>query len=123
MSFSCGPTPRIWKKWSISHTLWKPTSSATRAICASFAPICAAPPGHVKLGICRPIFIRILLERSFRLGSLTADSQSPSDSDERAARAEVAHPAHGIAMHVQPHAHFEGYRYPPSPVLHRQLLD
>ena len=51
------PTPRIWKKWSITQMESKPTSSAWRTIRASVGPICSGPPGQVNDEICRPSFM------------------------------------------------------------------
>jgi len=48
---STGPTPRIWKKWSMTQIESKPTSSAAWTMRASVGPIAASPPGHVKDGI------------------------------------------------------------------------
>src|SRR6202142_78970 len=52
-----GPTPRIWKKWSISQIESKPASSAVRAIRPRVGAIAAVPPGQVNESIWRPIFI------------------------------------------------------------------
>src|SRR3989442_9558476 len=53
------PTPRIWKKWSMTQIESNPTSSAWRATRARDGPTAAAPPGHVYEGICRPLFIEL----------------------------------------------------------------
>jgi len=42
------PTPRIWKKWSITQSESKPTSSAWRTISERVGPMAGVPPGHVK---------------------------------------------------------------------------
>ena len=55
---SSRPTPRIWKKWSMTQIESKPTSSAVRATRARVGPIAAAPPGQVNELICRPNFTR-----------------------------------------------------------------
>ena len=52
-----GPTPPIWKKWSMTQIESKPTSSAVRTTRASVGPIAAAPPGQVNDEICRPTFM------------------------------------------------------------------
>ncbi len=54
---SAGPMPRIWKKWSMTQSESKPTSSALRTIPSSVGPIAASPPGHVNRLICRPSFM------------------------------------------------------------------
>ncbi len=54
---STRPTPRIWKKWSMTQIESKPTSSASRTIRASVGPMASAPPGHVNEQIWRPTFI------------------------------------------------------------------
>ena len=54
---STRPTPRIWKKWSMTQIESKPTSSASRTIRASVGPIASGPPGQVNELICRPTFI------------------------------------------------------------------
>src|SRR6478672_10756937 len=51
------PTPRIWKKWSITQIESKPTSSAWRTMPARVGPMASGPPGHVKDEIWRPSFI------------------------------------------------------------------
>ena len=51
------PTPRIWKKWSMTQIESKPASSASRTIRASVGPIASGPPGQVNDGIWRPTFI------------------------------------------------------------------
>ena len=53
---SSRPTPRIWKKWSMTQIESKPTSSAVRTIRARVGPMAAAPPGQVNEPICRPNF-------------------------------------------------------------------
>src|SRR2546427_4142238 len=53
------PTPRIWKKWSMTQIESNPTSPAWRAMRARVGPTAAAPPGHVYEGICKPIFIEL----------------------------------------------------------------
>src|SRR6266550_9619193 len=53
------PTPRIWKKWSMTQIESNPTSSAWRATRARVGPTADAPPGHVYEGICKPIFIEL----------------------------------------------------------------
>jgi hypothetical protein len=45
---SGGPTPRIWKKWSMTQIESNPTSSAVFTTRARVGPIAAAPPGHVN---------------------------------------------------------------------------
>src|SRR5262245_12843369 len=54
---SGGPTPRIWKKWSMTQIESKPTSSAVRTTRAKVSASSRAPPGQVKELICRPAFI------------------------------------------------------------------
>src|SRR5262245_9688675 len=61
MSCSGGPTTPIWKKWSITATYSKPTSSAVRTTAARSAPKPSGPFGHVKFGICSPSFIAFSL--------------------------------------------------------------
>src|SRR6266566_8776954 len=56
ISRSAGPTPRIWKKWSITAMNSKPPSSAVRATVARSAPSLGGPSGVVKSGIWSPIF-------------------------------------------------------------------
>ena len=51
------PTPRIWKKWSITQIESKPASSASRQIRARVGPMASVPPGHVNELSCRPIFM------------------------------------------------------------------
>ena len=41
----------------MTQRLWKPASSAARAMSASLEAMRAGPSGQVKLGICRPTFI------------------------------------------------------------------
>ena len=55
---SAWPTPRIWKKWSMTQIESKPTSSAWRTMPARVGPIAVGPPGHVNDEIWRPSFIR-----------------------------------------------------------------
>src|ERR1700722_4512485 len=57
ISFSVGPTPGIWKKWSITAMYSNPASSAVRATVASSAPRRSGPRGVLKSGIRKPIFI------------------------------------------------------------------
>jgi hypothetical protein len=38
----------IWKKWSITHRLARPASSALRAMRPNVGPIVAGAPGQVK---------------------------------------------------------------------------
>ncbi len=54
---SGGPTPRIWKKWSMTQIESRPMSSAWRTIRASVGPMAAGPPGQSKSSICRPSFM------------------------------------------------------------------
>jgi hypothetical protein len=51
-SISCsgGPIIAIWKRWSITHRLVSPASSAREAMRAKFSPMCSWPSGQVKLG-------------------------------------------------------------------------
>ena len=51
------PTPRIWKKWSMTQMESKPASSASRTIRARVGPMASGPPGHVNEEICRPVFM------------------------------------------------------------------
>ncbi len=51
------PTPRIWKKWSITQIESNPASSAWRTIRARVGPIASVPPGQVNELIWRPTFI------------------------------------------------------------------
>src|SRR5215210_7973932 len=55
MGSSASPTTPIWKKWSITHILAKPASSAVLAISANFGPIEAGASGQVKRGTCNPM--------------------------------------------------------------------
>jgi len=48
MAFSGGPTMEIWKKWSITHRLAMPASSASRAIRAKVGPMPSGASGQVK---------------------------------------------------------------------------
>src|SRR5664279_985119 len=54
---SAGPSPRIWKKWSMTQSESKPASSALRTIRASVGPMAGVPPGQLNLLIWRPIFM------------------------------------------------------------------
>ena len=51
-----GPTPRIWKKWSMTQIESNPASSAVRAILARVGPMASGPPGQVKELIWSPSF-------------------------------------------------------------------
>ena len=51
------PTPRIWKKWSITQMESKPASSASRTIRARVGPMASGPPGHENDEICSPTFM------------------------------------------------------------------
>ena len=54
MSSHAGPICGIWRKWSITHSVSKPASSAASAMSRSRSPSSAGPPGQVKRGICNP---------------------------------------------------------------------
>ena len=54
MSSQACPIPGICRKWSMTHRLSKPASSAAAAISRRRRAISAGPPGHVKRGSCRP---------------------------------------------------------------------
>jgi len=43
------PDSRIWKKWSITHRLSTPASSAAVAILDTIGPICSAGQGNVVM--------------------------------------------------------------------------
>jgi PAS domain-containing protein len=58
------PTPRIWKKWSITQIESKPRPSAWLTIRASVGPIASGPPGQVYELICRPTFMLRSVRRS-----------------------------------------------------------
>src|SRR6266567_1088451 len=62
-SISCeaGPTPGIWKKWSMTHTLNKPARSARWAIKPNVSPSDPCLLGQVKLVTCNPIRIKHIL--------------------------------------------------------------
>ena len=53
------PDSRIWKKWSITHRLSRPASSAAVAILDTTGPICSAGQGNVVMPM--PSFIDCLL--------------------------------------------------------------
>ena len=54
MSSQAWPMPGIWRKWSITHRLSKPASSAAVAISRSRVPISDGPPAQVNRGSCNP---------------------------------------------------------------------
>ena len=54
---SAGPMLRIWKKWSMTQSESKPTSSAWRTMRSRVGPMASSPPGHVNRLICRPSFM------------------------------------------------------------------
>src|SRR5436305_12358841 len=66
MGHSAGPIPGSWKKWSITHILSKPASSARRPIAANVSPSRASPPSQVKLGTCKPIFTYVVSLHNIR---------------------------------------------------------
>ena len=43
------PDSRIWKKWSITHKLSRPASSAAVAILETTGPICSDAQGNVVM--------------------------------------------------------------------------
>ena len=51
------PTPRIWKKWSMTQMESKPASSAARTTRASVGPIASGPPGQVNEESWSPAFM------------------------------------------------------------------
>src|SRR5262249_50789609 len=58
---SAGPTPRIWKKWSITQSESIPAASAVSTTRPRVGPISGVPPGHLNASICNPNFIARLL--------------------------------------------------------------
>src|SRR5579862_430350 len=58
---SFGPTPRIWKKWSMTQRESKPAASAVVTTRPSVGPISGVPPGQVNDGTWSPNFIAALL--------------------------------------------------------------
>ena len=54
---SARPTPRIWKKWSMTQMESNPASSAARTMRPSVGPIASVPSGQVNDEICSPVFM------------------------------------------------------------------
>ena len=71
------PTPRIWKKWSMTQMESKPTSSACWTTRARVGPITSAPPGQVNELICRPTFIAA---EGARMGDIRVGGGDPGPS-------------------------------------------